>query len=122
MTALGARVYIQWMRRFAAMAITALLLWALVPGLEEVFENAAHFAREGHSAHAEADGDRHEPSDTEHGCTGAMHLCSCCVSLSYLPAHATSQGPEWGLRSLGSHPPSVAIAGAPHGVYHPPRT
>lgn len=109
------------MKRLAAIGITALLLWALLPGLGEVLENAVHFAQEGHFAHAAPDGDEHQPSGAEHGCTGTLHLCSCCVSLSFVPTQAITEGPDFGPERLVARGGAHLPAGTPRGVYHPPR-
>jgi len=57
-----------------------MLLWTLVPGLVEATEDAVHLAVTGQvlsiDVHAGEAGD----SDAEHGCTGALHLCTCHVS------------------------------------------
>jgi len=109
------------MKRFATVGITAVLLWALVPGVGEAVENAVHLVQEGHFAHAAPDGDEHQPSGPEHGCAGTLHLCSCCVSLSFLLAPTVAQGPDLGPNQLAvrshAHPPSIS-AGT---LYHPPR-
>jgi hypothetical protein len=109
------------MKRIAVIGITALLLWALVPGLGEILENAVHLAQEGHSAHAAADGDYHQQSGAEHGCTGTVHLCSCCVSLSFLPTQAIAQDPDLALQRFIARTRTHAPAGNPRVVYHPPR-
>lgn len=109
------------MKRFAAIGVTALLLWALVPGVGEFFENAVHLAQEGHFAHAEPDGDQHQPSGPEHGCAGTLHLCSCCVSVSILLTQAATQGPSLRPRQLVIRTrvelPSISASS----IDHPPR-
>jgi len=108
-------------KRFVAAGLTVLLFWALVPALGEFFENTLHLAQEGHSAHASPDGDQHMPLDAEHGCTGAVHLCSCCLSLSFLTTQLATDAPvqiPGELEAIVStHLPALAIGG----VYHPPR-
>ena len=109
------------MKRFATAGLTVLLVWALVPAVGEFFENAAHFLREGHTAHAAPDGDHHDPAGPEHRCTSAFHLCSCCVSLSCLPTYTatnTSVQSSGELFALVSAPVS-GLSG--HGIYRPPR-
>ena len=109
------------MKRIAAIGIAALLIWTLVPGLGEFLENAVHIVQEGHSAHAAPDGDHHDPPGPEHGCTGTLHLCSCCVSLSFLTAQAAAQVPTVNVQEIfagfHAHLPSISACG----VYHPPR-
>ena len=115
-------LYSTTMRRIVSTCITALLLWALVPGSGELLENAVHLVREGHSAHAAPEGDRHDPPTPEHGCSGIVHLCSCCASSSFLPAQATPQVPALESRrfvlTADAHPPAMS----PGGVYRPPRS
>ena len=49
----------------------------MTPGLAEAAENLWHFARVGHTAHAQDAGEDHAPDGDEHGCSGTFHLCSC---------------------------------------------
>jgi hypothetical protein len=109
------------MKRFAATGLTVFLLWALVPAVGELFENALHFVREGHAAHAAPDGDHHDPTGPEHGCTAAAHLCSCCVSLSCLPTHSATVTSLQSSGELLAFAPVHVSAVSGHGVYHPPR-
>ena len=109
------------MKRIAAIGISVLLLWALIPGVGEVLENAVHFAQEGHSAHAVPAGDHHDPPGPEHGCSGTLHLCSCCASLSFLSAHVVAQVPALGTQQLIASLPAHLPAISSGGVYHPPR-
>ena len=109
------------MKKLALTGIIASVLWALAPGLGELLENALHFVHEGHAAHAAASGDRHEAPGPEHGCTGTMHVCSCCVSLSVLPVQVAVSATAFESQPFVAcpvAPPSKTI-GAP--VYHPPR-
>lgn len=69
-----------WLSKICALAIVLVML----PGFGEVLENAAHVLTEGHLAHVEADGDRHEPAGPEHGCTPVFHACGCHASLAFL--------------------------------------
>ncbi|MEE8526586.1 MAG: hypothetical protein V3T72_21835 [Thermoanaerobaculia bacterium] len=66
--------------RFKTCALALAL--AILPGAVEIMENATHLMAEGHLAHAQADGDRHEPSGPEHGCTPTFHFCGCHASLA----------------------------------------
>ncbi len=52
---------------------------AITPGIRELVLDAAHWAADGHVAHADAcpDGE-----GDEHGCTGAFHSCPCHASAS----------------------------------------
>ena len=109
------------MKRISAAALALLLLWALVPAVGELIENAVHFAEEGHAAHAAPDGDQHDPLDTEHGCAGAVHLCHCCASMSVLLTHSVAVSPT----QVSEQLPVLASDEVPAllfgGVYHPPR-
>jgi hypothetical protein len=109
------------MRRVRATVVCAVLAWTLVPGINELAENLGHLAREGHLAHAAPDGDRHEPIGPEHGCTGTVHLCSCCPSVSYLLTSACSHIPDPGTERLSAGLSSIRIARPPSGIDHPPR-
>jgi len=65
-------------------ALLVLIVNGLVPGLGEVVESAVHFAVEGHLPHGDVEcADLGDQGD-EHGCGTTEHLCSCCVSLSFL--------------------------------------
>ena len=55
------------MKRILNGCLTLILLWALVPGAGEFTENFAHVVAQGHTAHAEPDGDTHAPNGPEHG-------------------------------------------------------
>ena len=109
------------MRRLLAIGITVLLLSALVPGLGEIFENAVHLATEGHLAHAAPDGDHHESPGPEHGCSGTMHLCSCCVSPSFALTQAPAQRPSPGSHGFAAVTATYPTSNFSGGVYHPPR-
>jgi hypothetical protein len=109
------------MKRIATFGITALLLWAFLPGVGELFENAMHLAQEGHFAHAAADGDHHDPPGPEHNCTGAMHLCSCCVSLSFLPTQAAAQVADLQSQQFVARTHAYLPAIFIGGIDHPPR-
>ncbi len=63
-----------------------LLVLAISPGFGEIVENAAHLFAEGHLAHVAPEGDRHEPTGPEHGCTPLFHFCGCHASLAFLGA------------------------------------
>lgn len=109
------------MKRLAVAGLTMLLLWALVPALGELVENALHLALEGHAAHSAPDGDHHDPVGSEHGCSGAVHLCSCCVSLSFLTTHSAQTAPVHGSEELTVTVVAQLPAFSVGGVYHPPR-
>jgi hypothetical protein len=109
--------------RTAPRVLALLLLTLLVPGADELVENALHLVEQGHMAHGEPAGDDHSSTNPEHDCTGAMHLCQCCVTLSCLPGHSD------GFRADGLVPQSFLLAShvmpstsSRDGVYHPPRT
>lgn len=59
---------------------------AVMPGLGEIFESAAHVVETGVGAHDgvehDHDGDEHGDSE-EHGCSGTFHLCGCCPRVSF---------------------------------------
>ena len=109
------------MKRLVAAALTVLVLWALVPAVGEFFENAVHLLTEGHTAHAAPDGDHHDPIGPEHGCTGTTHLCSCCVSISCLPAHAVMNGSAATSGDLLLIVSSHFASHFDHDVFRPPR-
>ncbi len=83
-----------WRFKFCAVALAL----AILPGIVEVLENASHLVTEGHAAHAQAEGDKHEPSGPEHGCTPTFHLCGCHASLAFLGAQSL---PAIHLRTVG---------------------
>ena len=64
--------------------VLGILLLGFTPGLLEWVHDAAHFALEGHSAHA-AEHVEHEGADPEHSCTGWHHTCPCHSSASFVP-------------------------------------
>lgn len=109
------------MRRIFLTGLAVLLLAGLLPGVGELVENVVHLATQGHLAHAEANGDTHGPLDAEHGCTGALHICSCCVSVSYLAGKVPTTGP--GIPLPTSREPEGVRIGAfpPRGLDHPPK-
>lgn len=69
-------------RRYKLCAFVLIL--AMLPGVAEILESAVHLATEGHLAHSAPDGDRHEPTGPEHGCTAIFHYCGCHASLAFL--------------------------------------
>ena len=101
--------------------LAVLLLAGLIPGVGELVENVVHLATRGHLAHAEANGDTHGPLDAEHGCTGALHVFSCCVSVSYLAGKGASIDPGVSLPT-SREPEGVRIGTLPpSGLDHPPK-
>lgn len=64
--------------------LVLVLVLAMVPGAAELVESAFHLLTEGHLAHAAPDGDHHEPTGPEHGCTPTFHFCGCHANLSLL--------------------------------------
>lgn len=109
------------MRRVAIAGLTVLLLWALFPAVGEIVENALHFVREGHAAHGDSDGDDHDPAGPEHGCTDVVHLCSCCVGLSVLPAHLAGIIPSHQSKAHVARISTPVPDHSGHGIYRPPR-
>lgn len=83
-----------WRSKICALVLAL----AMTPGAVEIMENAAHLLSEGHLAHGDADGDRHEPSGPEHGCTPVFHFCGCHASLAFL---GTQPPPPTNLRVVG---------------------
>ena len=69
------------MRRAPSKLWALILILAMTPGIVELSENMFHLVWQGHTAHEAADGDHHEPTDTEHGCTPGMHFCGCHSNL-----------------------------------------
>ena len=106
-----------WLSKICALALAL----AMTPGSAEIMENAAHLLAEGHLAHVEADGDRHEPTGPEHGCTPVFHSCGCHVSLAFIGAQPSPAG---GLRVTGfSSPlaPNPQLTGFSPSVDRPPQ-
>ena len=62
--------------------IAVLTVYCMIPGSGEIIENVLHLAQHGHTAHAFDDED-HEREGAEHGCTGTVHVCSCCQSPAF---------------------------------------
>lgn len=109
------------MKRFGTIAVVVLLLGTMAPGAGELLENTVHLIQEGHVAHAAPDGDYHGTPNPEHGCTGAIHLCSCCISFSFLPSQVAAQVPDPEFRQLVSHIEARPPANIVGGLFHPPR-
>ncbi len=109
------------MKRLATSCFLVLLLWALVPGVGEAVENTVHLVLEGHTAHAAPDGDSHTPSGPEHGCTGVMHSCSCCVSQSFLPNRYVALVPIQSWQRLADDGRVPLPAASADGIDRPPR-
>jgi hypothetical protein len=109
------------MRRFTIGCLVFLMLWALAPGMSEAVENVLHLIVEGHTAHAEADGDSHDPLGPEHGCTGVTHLCSCCISQTFLTNQAVLQVPGQTFYRLAGRVRVQFLNATTNGIDHPPR-
>jgi hypothetical protein len=109
------------MKRLATSTLLLLMLWALVPGVGEAVENGLHLVLEGHMAHAAPEGDSHTPWEDEHGCTGAMHFCSCCVSQTFIAVQVVAQLPEQSYQRLTEQDWTKVPASVNQGIYHPPR-
>ncbi len=80
-----------------------------------------HLVTEGHLAHSTPDGDRHEPSGPEHGCTAIFHACGCHASLAFLrpdlpPGEALGSTPFVGALRPVAQPPGFWPA-----IDRPPR-
>lgn len=60
--------------------LTLMLLWTLVPGLVEATEDALHLVLTGQVLAVDFHAGESSEPDAEHGCTGALHLCTCHVS------------------------------------------
>lgn len=89
------RVYSETMNIWRSKICALVLALAMTPGSVEIVENTGHLLAQGHLAHVEADGDRHEPSGPEHGCTPVFHVCGCHTSLAFLgpqPSPASNLG------------------------------
>ena len=87
-----------------------LLVFVLFPGMNEVLESAVHLVTEGHLAHSAPDGDHHEPSGPEHGCTAIFHSCGCHASLAFVrpelpPTAALGSSPFDGALRPTARPP-----------------
>lgn len=109
------------MKRFATASLSIVLMWTFLPGLGEVLENVAHWASEGHMAHAASEGDEHGSSGPEHGCAGAVHLCSCHVSLSYLASAGIAQLPQSTSAGFDASSSTRPVDFSIKGIDHPPR-
>ncbi len=109
------------MNRVASRYVAVLVLCALLPVIGEVVENAIHLLQKGHFAHAAADGDDHAPATPEHGCSGVMHVCACCMSSSFLTEEPALHFP---VTADAAFDPCVAFpvpACAGSDLFHPPR-
>jgi hypothetical protein len=98
-----------------------LLLAAVLPGLGEVVENAMHLVLEGHLAHAAPVGDEHGPPSPEHGCSGTLHLCQCCISPSFAPVNVAGATRQEADRGAVIQPSSVLHDAFLQDIEHPPR-
>ena len=78
------------MQRLLGSVLILVFAATVNPVVIEGFENVVHLGVEGHLAHAEEDGDHHEPENPEHGCTDLAHSCGCCASQVYSFANSTS--------------------------------
>lgn len=97
-------VYSQMMNVWRSKICALGLVLAMTPGSGEIMENVAHLLAQGHLAHVEADGDRHEPTGPEHGCTPVFHFCGCHASLAFV---GTQPSPAGNLHVVGfSSPPA----------------
>lgn len=61
------------------------LLFALTPGVDEVFEQLVHVLATGHVAHL-TEGERDLGHDDEHGCRPNAHACGCCTNVPVVHA------------------------------------
>lgn len=101
--------------------IALMLVFVLTPGAAEIVENAAHLAKDGHTAHAIDDAE-HTPAGDEHGCSGTIHVCACHSSTCFMvsdrfPSVAPASLIDASLTSAdGGH----AAAGYRLGVHRPP--
>jgi hypothetical protein len=91
--------------RFLRLLVALFVLFGLIPGGGEIFENLEHVIHDGHLAHVEDHLDEadHGAASDEHGCTPMMHTCGCHASLSALP----------GLDALALAPPHSDEAPSP---------
>ena len=74
--------------------ISALVIFAMVPGASEVVENVSQLMSSGPAAQASANVHRGSQND-ESGCSGTFHMCKCHSSVTFL---------------TGSTAPKVAVA------------
>lgn len=81
---LGLRVYTDDMNAWLPRLLALFLALTMVPGVSEVVESAVHLVTEGHLAHTAPDGDHHEPTGPEHGCTPIFHFCGCHANLAFV--------------------------------------
>jgi hypothetical protein len=74
-----------------------------------------------HFAHAAPDNDAHELPGTEHGCTGAIHVCSCCATISGLLTATTTMTVTVASEPIERPQGDVPRSAVSRGVDHPPR-
>ena len=102
--------------------ICALLLaLAMMPGAAEIVESAVHLVTEGHLAHAAPDGDHHEPTGPEHGCTPVFHFCGCHTSMSFLSPQITPAVTLSASLAAEAPKPVAPPSGYWPSIDHPPR-
>lgn len=102
--------------------ICALLLAvAMMPGVFELLENAAHVALEGHLAHAAAAGDQHDPTGPEHGCTPIFHACGCHASLAFVGGTTPAAAGLSAADLAGGLDPETLLAGFWPSIDRPPQ-
>lgn len=99
-----------------------ILLWTFLPGTGEVVENVDHLVEHGHLAHSAAASHEHRGPFSEHGCTGAFHLCSCHPTLlaSVTPWFEVQPRHRGGVRATGEETPTT-LPGFGAGPDQPPR-
>jgi hypothetical protein len=81
---------------FWARLLTMLFVFVAVPGAQELVDDLAHYARDGHTAHDQG----HEGEDPDHCCSGLFHLCPChahasATQLESVGFDALSTADQW---------------------------
>ncbi len=66
-------------------AVALFVVYLVSPGALEFTADVVHEITAGHTLDADVANDAHDSHDaqTEHHCTGALHTCGCCTSLTW---------------------------------------
>jgi len=106
-----------WLRPY----IAVLAVYCMIPGAGAIVENVIHLVESGYTAHALDDED-HERQGPEHGCSGTMHVCSCCQSPVFVCAKVITAVSSNAITSgiLLFEVTDVLADGFPTGVFRPP--
>lgn len=101
--------------------IAVLLAYAITPGAGEMTENVAHFALDGHGAHA-PHASEETPSGDAHGCSGPFQTCPCHGTSAFVvdsrPVEVSAA--ELEIRTLHWFVADLEAVGVMTGVFRPP--